>query len=179
MKPAAVRAVPVPGGGVAARTFADVDYADSYAVDLAPDISVRTFAHALLASPPRWIARAMSIRNAVVRPLGLIATRAALERAAAAANGSGERIGIFPVLVETPDEVVLGLDDRHLDFRLSVRVIADQGGCLGVVTTLVRFHGALGRVYFVPVRPAHRLIVPAMVRRAALHLADAQRQPTR
>jgi hypothetical protein len=35
------------------------------------------------------------------------------------------------------------------------------------VTTLVRFHNALGRVYFVPVAPAHRRIVPAMMRSAA------------
>jgi len=33
---------------------------------------------------------------------------------------------------------------------------------LSVVTTLVRFDGALGRSYVVPGWPAYRLIVPAM-----------------
>jgi hypothetical protein len=33
-----------------------------------------------------------------------------------------------------------------------------------VVSTIVRFHNWLGRAYFVPVRPFHRLIVPAMIR---------------
>jgi hypothetical protein len=42
-----------------------------------------------------------------------------------------------------------------------------------VVATLVRFHGVLGRAYFVPVRPAHRLIVPAMLRDGARRIAAA------
>jgi hypothetical protein len=131
-------------------------------------VSARTFAEAVFSYPPRWVAGLMALRNIIVRPLGLIATRSALESAAAA--GHGTRIGIFPVLAETGDEVLLGLDDRHLDFRLSVRVLDDRSERIGVVATLVRFHGALGRAYFVPVRPAHRLIVPAMLRAATRRL---------
>jgi hypothetical protein len=175
MKHAAVRAVPVPEGGLAAVAFPGIDYADAYAAALPRNVSVRTFAEAVFASSPAWVAWLMALRNAVVRPLGLITTRSALERAASAANDSGARIGMFPVLAQAADEVVLGLDDRHLDFRISVRVLDDGREHLGVVATLVRFHGALGRAYFVPVRPAHRLIVPAMLRRATRRLhADAR-----
>jgi hypothetical protein len=110
----------------------------------------------------------MGLRNALVAPLGLVATRSALARA-------GDRIGIFPVLAETLDEVLLGLDDRHLDFRVCVRVLDDGGERLGLVATLVRFHGALGRAYFLPVRPAHRLIVPAMLRRGVRLLTAGER----
>ncbi len=166
-----VRTVPVPEDGLAAGTFRGVDYADAYAVDLPPDVSARAFAEAVFASSPRWVAGLMALRNIIVRPLGLVATRSALEDAAAR-NGSGARIGIFPVLAEAADEVVLGLDDRHLDFRLSVRVLDNGYERLGVVTTLVQFHGALGRAYFVAARPAHRLIVPTMLRAAAQHLAQ-------
>ena len=165
-----VRAVPLPEGGLAGATFPSVDYADAYAVGLPPGVDARTFAEAVFASSPRWVAALMALRNTIVRPLGLIATQSALEHAAAV-KGSGARVGIFPVLAEAADEVVLGLDDRHLDFRLSVRVLDNGFERLGVVTTLVRFHGVLGRAYFVPVRPAHRLIVPAMLRAAARHLA--------
>jgi hypothetical protein len=165
--------VAVPEGGLAAARFPCVDYADAYAVSLPPGVSARTFAEAVLASSPRWVAGLMALRNAIVRPLGLIATRPALEHAAA--NGGGARIGIFPVLAEAGDEVLLGLDDRHLDFRLSARVLADGRERLGVVATLVGFHGALGRAYFVAVRPAHRLIVPAMLRAGARRLAAAER----
>lgn len=166
-----IRAVPIPEGGLAGSKFQSVDYADAYALVLPPRVSVRTFAEAVFASSPRWVAKLMVLRNAIVRPLGLIATRSAFEHAAAVANGTGERIGIFPVLANATDEVLLGLDDRHLDFRVSVRVLNDGRERLGVVTTLVRFHGALGRAYFTPVRPLHRLIVPAMLRHGARRLA--------
>ena len=166
-----VRAVPIPEGGLAGSKFQGVDYADAYAIVLPPRVSVRTFADAVFASSPRWASKLMALRNAIVRPLGLIATRFTLEHAAFAANGSGERIGIFPVLAATQEEILLGLDDRHLDFRVSVRILDGGGEHLGVVTTLVRFHGMLGRAYFVPVRPVHRLIVPAMLRHGARHLA--------
>jgi hypothetical protein len=153
--------------------FPGVDYVDAYAVNPPPAASARTFAEAVFASSQRWIAGLMALRNTIVRPLGLIASRSAVEHAAAA-NGSGARIGIFPVLAEAEDEVLLGLDDRHLDFRLSVRVLDDGRERLGVVATSVRFHGGLGRAYFVPVRPAHRLIVPAMLRAGAQRLAAAE-----
>lgn len=175
MKRAGVHAVPVPEGGLTASAFQHVDYADAYAVVLPASVSARTFADAVFGSSPRWVARLMALRNAIVRPLGLIATRSALAHARAVANGTGERMGIFPVLADAPDEVLLGLDDRHLDFRISVRVLDDGRERFGVVTTLVRFHGVLGRAYFVPVRPAHRLIVPTMLRNGARRLAAAER----
>ena len=175
MKRAPVRAVPVPVGGLASATFFGVDYADAYAAVLPTDVSARVFAEAVCSPSPRWVSVLMSLRNTVVRPLGLVATRSALEHAATRANGSGARIGIFPVLAEAREEVLLGLDDRHLDFRVSVRVFDDGSDRLGVVTTLVRFHGLLGRAYFIPVRPAHRLIVPAMLRAAARRLCETGR----
>ena len=138
--------MPFPDGGLASATFPSVDYADAYAVGLPPGVTARTLAEAVFASSPRWVAGLMALRNTIVRPLGLIATRSALEHAAAA-NGGAARIGIFPVLAEAGDEVLLGLDDRHLDFRLSVRVLDDGRERLGVVTTLVRL--SLDRVVLV------------------------------
>jgi hypothetical protein len=173
MERGGVRAVPVPEGGLAERMLPNVHYADAYAALLPPNVGARALAGAVLASSPRWVALLMAFRNAVVRPLGLVATPTALERAAAIMNRTGERIGIFPVLAETPDEVLLGLDDRHLDFRVSVRILDRGDERLGVVATLVQFHGILGRAYFAPVRPAHRLIVPTMLRLGVRRLATA------
>jgi Protein of unknown function (DUF2867) len=170
-----VCAVPVPDSGLAPSTFQGVDYRDAYSVGLPSRVTARALADAMFASAPWWVAGLMVLRNALVRPLGLVASSSDLNRAAVSANGSGERIGIFPVVATAPDEVLLGLDDRHLDFRISIRVHDHDHGRQrqGIVSTLVRFHGVLGRAYFLPVRPAHRLIVPAMLRRAARHLAAA------
>jgi Protein of unknown function (DUF2867) len=171
-----VRAAPVPRDGLSASTFEGVDYADAFASTLPADTSARVLTEAMFASSPRWVAGLMALRNALVRPIGLVASSAALMRAAARANGTGERIGIFPVLSTAPDEVLLGLDDRHLDFRMSVRTFHHENQLLGVVSTFVRFHGALGRAYFAPVRYVHRLIVPAMLRRAVRRVVAAKLQ---
>lgn len=67
MKRAAVRAGPVPEGGLAAAAFPGVDYADAYAVGLPPDVSARSFAEAVFASSPRWVSGLMALRNTIVR----------------------------------------------------------------------------------------------------------------
>ncbi len=158
--------VPVPAGGLAADALPRVDYSDAYAVEVPPATSARALAEAVFASAPPWVAALMAIRHAVVAPLGLVATRRSIEHAARRANRTGERLGVFPVLAEAPEELLLGLDDRHLDFRVSVRILEDAGRRRGVVSTLVRIHNALGRAYFGVVKPFHRIVVPAMMRRA-------------
>lgn len=97
----------------------------------------------------------MSRRDLLVRPFGL-------RRAADADPREG-----FPVLTRAADEVLMGLDDRHLDFRVSIRVVpAADGPSVLVLTTTVTFHGALGRLYFLPVRPFHLRLIPLLMRRA-------------
>ena len=86
----------------------------------------------------------------------------------------GNRVGIFRVLGRRTDELLLGEDDRHLDFRVSVLLRDDGEAQWATVTTVVRFHNALGRAYFAVVRPFHQLIVPALIRRA-LRVAAAPR----
>jgi hypothetical protein len=78
-----------------------------------------------------------------------------------------EWIGIFPVETMTPDRIVLGFDDKHLDFRVVIDVAPRGDGCEVTATTLVREHNFLGRLYLTTILPFHRAIVPALLRRAA------------
>lgn len=165
-----VRAVRVPGGGLADR-FHPLDYSDAFAVAIPASADARSLAESIFTSPPWWVAGLVLLRNMLVLPLGLIATPSAFRREAVRANGIGDRIGMFPVVALAEDEVLLGLDDRHLDFRVSVRVFREGTAQRGVVTTLVRFHGKLGRTYFIPVLPLHRVIVPSMLRHGVTRLA--------
>jgi Protein of unknown function (DUF2867) len=70
---------------------------------------------------------------------------------------------LFPMQYVAEDLAVLGLDDRHLDFRVLVSVTAGRVRC----TTAVRRHNALGYAYFAAVTPFHRLAVPRLLARAA------------
>lgn len=74
-------------------------------------------------------------------------------------------VGIFPIVSETPDRLVAGFNDKHLDFRVVVDVAASGGG--QHATTLVLTHNLLGRTYLAIIMPFHRLIVRAMLRQVA------------
>ena len=151
----AVTAVPVPTGSLAAGLLPRVDFADAWAAILPPGAGrdPRAWARAVFVFPPRWVTAALRLRNAVVAPLGLRTPRSA-------ATG-------FPEIARDEREVVLGLDDRHLDFRVSVMVDErPDGGAALVVSTFVRLRNAAGRAYFAPVRLVHGPIVRAMVGRA-------------
>lgn len=108
------------------------------------------WAHRMFHDPPAWIAATLALRDRAVRLVGL---------------RTPSRDG-FVVLTRTDDEVLVGSDDRHLDFRASVRC---GHGSVDVIT-VVQVHNRLGWLYLLPVRLAHPFMVRRMLRRAALHL---------
>jgi hypothetical protein len=93
------------------------------------------------------------LRNLAVTPFGL-------KRGAPI---GAERIGIFPVVSASPNRVVMGFDDAHLDFRVVVDVAPEGNGRHVTATTFVRTRNRLGRLYLAAVKPFHRVIVPAML----------------
>ncbi len=72
---------------------------------------------------------------------------------------AGDRIGIFTFLQRTENELVIGDDDKHLNVTLSIYKNEDTQ--VLTVTTIVHIKNWLGRLYMLPVIPAHRKIVPA------------------
>lgn len=79
----------------------------------------------------------------------------------------GDRVGIFTLISNSPNEALLGDRDKHLDVVLSVyKHPSGQGGVQSIsVITVVHIHNLLGRIYMLPVTPLHRLIAPAVLTR--------------
>ena len=73
------------------------------------------------------------------------------------------RVGIFRIYEAHASEVVLGEDDAHLDFRLSVR----RGEGRLTAVTVVHCHNLLGRSYIRLIAPIHRRVVRSALDRAA------------
>ncbi|HEX8612538.1 MAG TPA: DUF2867 domain-containing protein [Telluria sp.] len=124
------------------------------------------------AGTPGWVNTLMTLRNRVVSMLGLknLGTLSGLDQAKpASAYQIGDRVGIFTLFANTPDEVLLGDRDKHLDVILSVHKAFDarSGKVLATVSTVVHVHNWLGRLYMLPVTPLHRVIAPAVLRGAA------------
>ena len=114
----------------------------------------------------------MAARNAVVQMVGLknLGTLSEIDASKpSSAYQPGERVGIFTLFENTFDEVLLGDRDKHLDVVLSVhRRLLPSGDAVEVtLTTVVHVKNLLGRLYMLPVKPAHRIIAPAVLARIA------------
>ena len=143
-----------------AALLAGAQFIDAFRIATArPDLDARHAAEAMVARQPRWIEWLLALRNFIVAPLGL--------KTSGAADGAArDMIGIFPVVSETPERLVAGFNDKHLDFRLVVDV-ASAGAVRSITaTTLVLTHNRFGRAYLAVILPFHRLIVPALLRKA-------------
>ena len=154
--PSRVRPITPPSDSLIADWYADADLLDSYAVELPPgsDGSMAALARRALGAPPAWLRALLDLRDAIVGPLG-IKTSARLRQARPAAG----RIDFFPVLEERADEIVLGEDDRHLNFRLSLLRRRHAHGVQVIATTAVRINNRLGRAYILVIAPFHHLVV--------------------
>ena len=142
----------------AATLLAGAQFIDAWSIavdDRALD--ARHAAEKMLARGPRWVDTLVKLRNRLVTPFGL-------KTPAPDGATSPGRIGIFPVLSETPERLVAGLNDRHLDFRLVVDVAAADQGQRVTATTVVLTHNWLGRSYLAVIMPFHRLIVRTLLR---------------
>ena len=136
-------------------------FADAFRIEIDDRaLDARQAAERMMTRQPRWIEVLTSLRNILVTPFGL-------KTSGASRTAPREMIGIFPIVSETPDRLVAGFNDKHLDFRVVVD-IAHSGTVRNVTaTTLVKTHNRLGRTYLAVIMPFYRLISRTMLRQVA------------
>jgi Protein of unknown function (DUF2867) len=139
-RPTAIPTAPCPG---ADRILPGHQFADAYKVPALHGVDAIGATRMAFARGPLWVRALMRLRNGLGRLVGLKPARS---------RG-------FPVIAESTGEVVMGFDDRHLDFRIVVTV----AGGFAIVTTLVRWHNRWGRAYLAAVMPFHRAIAARMI----------------
>jgi hypothetical protein len=146
-----------------------VNLADAFAIRLPANASADpdVLARFIFTHQPAWVSKLMALRDAIVAPFGL---KTGKHLATLAVNAKAARVGIFKVYSTGENEIVVGEDDTHLDFRVSVL-------CSGTpapgsrrhltVSTVVHCHNLLGRTYLLAIAPFHRMVIKASLRRAA------------
>jgi hypothetical protein len=161
-----VVSVAVPIESAVSRAYNASDLADAYAIRL-PANSItdpELLARFVFSHQARWVGQLMRLRDALVARFG-IKTSGQLKKS------NDKRIYIFKVYETSAHEIVLGEDDKHLDFRLSVfrrtEQAADGSTTHLVLSTVVHCHNRLGRAYIMLIAPFHRMIVQSCLRRAA------------
>ncbi|MGK5050192.1 DUF2867 domain-containing protein [Janthinobacterium sp. RB2P8] len=159
-----VRAVAMPPGASIAPLYQGSNLADAYAVDLptaqARQMDMESLARILLGSQPGWAHKLMVLRDAIVARFGIRTAKQMEAR-------PGKRIGIFRIFSVSDDEIIVGEDDSHLDFRLSVLRHRDAGRHGSItMSSVVHCHNGVGRAYILLIRPFHKLIVQRSLARA-------------
>ncbi len=152
---------------------ATYDYVDSYEgefIDQENRIDITQIVKTFFTSGPKWIEVLFALRNKIVALFGLKVPRGTDRHAQLVQFKCepGERIGLFKVFSKTEQEVIIGEDDRHLNFRVSIflqRKSLQADHKTVTISTVVVFNNWFGRLYFFPVKPFHKLIVRAILKR--------------
>jgi len=142
----------IPDNSVIASDFGKIDYCDTYRVVKATNDTAKKIA-AEIFKLPEWVKWLLNIRNSIAGVFGLKTGKEIREGQTA----------FFQIIEQRENEMVMGENDKHLDFRASVLI--DRENSIIYLTTIVRFNNIFGRLYFIPVKPFHKIIVKSCLSR--------------
>src|SRR4029077_9638826 len=161
--------VALPSQSAVATAFKSVNLADAFLIQLPSGASKNpdVLARFIFSVQPSWIGALTNVRDAIVAAFGL---KTAKHLATLSSDAAARRISIFRVFGMSDTEVVLGENDKHLDFRVSILCTPDSPPDTGnrlTLSTVVHCHNRLGKTYLSVIAPFHRQVVKASLRRAA------------
>lgn len=136
----------IPDDSAILAGFGEVHFYDVWQIAKATDESAAEIAKELMRLPP-WATALFKLRNAIVRVFGL---------------KTGRTDAQFPIIFQSDNEAVMGLGDSHLDFRASI--MKNQSESAISLTTVVHFNNIWGRIYFIPVKPFHKIIMKSLLK---------------
>lgn len=155
------------------------DYVDCFQGEYSDknnSIGIAQVGTAFFKSKPKWITVLMNMRNRIVKPFGL-KTNGGTEDKNIKSNDlrfeEGHRFGIFKVFNKSENELIVGENDKHLDFKISVLlnpIISESGKKSLSITSAVKFNNRFGRFYFTIIKPLHKIIVPAILKGVIIEL---------
>jgi Protein of unknown function (DUF2867) len=164
-----VTSVLIPDDSAIRNVYSSVDLSDAYSIVLPPGTTTdpELLARHVFAHQAFWVNGLLAVRDLAVSGFGLKTSKHLKTLAVDATN----RVSVFKIYSKRSREIILGEDDKHLDFRLSV-YIADHGetgrDTRLVLSTVVHCHNLFGRAYILAIEQFHRIIVKSSLRQAAI-----------
>ena len=144
-------------------------YCDSFEACLSraelsmPDIYLGIFAH-----PPKWMNWLLILRTKIVSVFGIKGPTSAQLNDIEIKKSYvvGEKIALFTLFSQNENEIITGGDDKHLEFRVSVLRLIEDGVGKVVLTTVVTPHNFFGKAYLFFILPFHKFGVKAIMANA-------------
>ncbi len=164
----------IPANSLLNKDEAAFHYVDSFQISISDkngDLNISQMIALYMASGPKWADQLMDVRNKIGGLFSLktadtqqdVPTQEAIENCQ-----PGDTLGIFKVYAKTNQEYVLGENDKHLNFRASFLLSpspTDKEKQIFSITTAVHFNNAMGKMYFLPVKPFHGLIIRSTLKK--------------
>lgn len=147
-------------------------YHDSYEALLRrSDLKIHEVYVAILGHLPWWARTLIIVRNNIVSPFGLHAEPAAgvWQPSLKDSYLPGDKIVRFNLYAQDENEIIAGLDDKHLDFRVSVMKVREHETQKVVVSTIIFVHNNFGRAYLWFILPFHKRGLRHLLAQAVAH----------
>jgi len=85
---------------------------------------------------------------------------------------SSSLLGNWKVYERKSNEIIIGLNRSYIDLRISIFCSATNEPSVISATTVARYNNWLGRIYFIPVRFGHMIVLSDAVRRLKYKLCN-------
>jgi hypothetical protein len=147
------------------------DYSDCFVFEIKDPndvIKLSDIGNEFVKPGPKWVDSLFKIRNSIAAKFNLKTpdNTGDLPNIENKEWKIGDQVGIFKLFDKSENELIMGEDDSHLCFRVSVYLDSTNSDVkLVYVSTLVKYNNLLGKIYFAFVGPFHRLIVPTIMKR--------------
>lgn len=145
-----IKSATIPPQSTITEGFGPVDYYDIYTIGVQTRQCAEEIAKEVMVMP-YWVELLFGLRNRVVGIFGLKTGRSAPKSDT-----------FFTTIENREDEIVMGEDDKHLNFRASI--LKEESENRVSLITVVHYNNIWGRVYFFPVKPFHKVIMRILLR---------------
>jgi hypothetical protein len=148
------------------------DFLDTYSIPIRgredlQTADMRVLAERILTADIGWITALMSFRDKLAGLVGMKTAQALAQEQSTentSRRGEGDRIGFFKIYAVSENEIILGENDWHQDFRLSLYRQRREGARI-YASTCCKRHNLAGHAYLALILPFHKMIVKSMLDR--------------
>ena len=133
--------------------YLPADYTDSFQKTISNEssIQVNDLFKLMFIEYPKWGLWLLKVRDLIVKPLGLKTNKTFIDL----------------IIEENNEEIILGTDDKHLTFYISIYCSKNYNKRQSVsLTTIVKYNNLLGKIYFYIIWIFHRIVVKYLFKRA-------------
>ena len=142
------------------KSLSKIDFSDTFSITNHSN-TIKEITLLVFGKSPKFIKFLFKLRNSIVKLIGL-RTPPIPDTSTFIVGGN---VNFFEIYSISENEVLLGANDSHLNFRAIVYNTKEKEYNIKV-TTLVEYNNKIGRIYMFLIKPFHQLIVRRMINQA-------------